>query len=76
MAAGTVAVEPSRSAPETLVMSFAIYIIGLGVLLGGIAWGLVAAGIAATYIAITCLIIGGVGIMMAVSRTRTKDPPV
>jgi hypothetical protein len=27
------------------------------------------------YIAITCLIIGGIGIMMAVSRTRAKDPP-
>jgi hypothetical protein len=57
-------------------MSFAIYIIGLAVLLGGIAWALIAAGIAATYIAITCLIVGGIGIMMAVSRTRTKDPPV
>ena len=57
-------------------MSFAIYIIGLGVLIGGIAWGLVLAGITATYIAITCLIVGGIGIMMAVSRTRAKDPPV
>jgi hypothetical protein len=57
-------------------MSFAIYIVGLAVLLGGIAWALVAAGVAVTYIAITCLIVGGIGIMMAVSRTRTKDPPV
>jgi hypothetical protein len=57
-------------------MSFALYIIGLAVLIGGIAWGLIAAGIATTYIAITCLIVGGIGIMMAVSRTRAKDPPV
>jgi len=57
-------------------MSFAIYIIGLAVLIGGIAWALVAAGVTTTYIAITCLIVGGIGIMMAVSRTRTKDPPV
>lgn len=57
-------------------MSFAIYIIGLAVLLGGIVWALVAAGVATTYIGITCLIVGGIGIMMAVSRTRTKDPPV
>ena len=57
-------------------MSFAIYIVGLAVLIGGIAWALVAAGVAVTYIAITCLIIGGIGIMMAVSRTRAKDPPV
>jgi hypothetical protein len=57
-------------------MSFAIYIVGLAVLIGGIAWGLITAGVATTYIAITCLIVGGIGIMMAVSRTRTKDPPV
>jgi len=56
-------------------MSFALYMLGLFVLLGGIAWGLIAAGIATIYIAITCLIIGGIGIMMAVSRTRAKDPP-
>ena len=29
-----------------------------------------------TYVVIACLVIGGVGIMMAVSRTRTKDPPL
>jgi hypothetical protein len=57
-------------------MSFALYLIGLAVLLGGIAWGLFTAGLALTYIVIACLIIGGIGIMMAVSRTRAKDPPV
>ncbi len=56
-------------------MSFALYIAGLAVLIGGLAWGLVVAGIAATYIAIGCLIVAGIGIMAAVSRTRAKDPP-
>lgn len=56
-------------------MSFVLYMLGLAVLLGGIAWGLVTAGIAATYVAIVCLIVAGVGIMTAVSRTRLKDPP-
>jgi hypothetical protein len=56
-------------------MSFALYIVGLAVLLGGIAWALVMAGIAATWIAISCLLVAGIGIMMAVSRTRAKDPP-
>ena len=56
-------------------MSFALYMIGLAILLGGIAWALVMAGIAITYIVVACLIIGGIGIMMAVSRTRAKDPP-
>lgn len=56
-------------------MSFALYLIGLAVLLGGIAWALISAGIAVTYVAIACLIVAGIGIMMAVSRTRAKDPP-
>lgn len=56
-------------------MSFAIYMIGLAVLIGGIAWGLVLAGVAVKYIVITGLIIGGIGIMHAVARTRTKDSP-
>jgi energy-converting hydrogenase Eha subunit G len=56
-------------------MSFALYLLGLAVLLGGVAWALITAGLAATYVAIACLIVAGVGIMMAVSRTRLKDPP-
>ena len=48
----------------------------LAVLIAGIAWGLVTAGLALTYVVITCLIVAGLGIMMAVSRTRAKDPPV
>jgi hypothetical protein len=56
-------------------MSLGIYLLGLAVLIGGIAWGLIVAGLAMTYVAIACLIVGGIGIMMAVSRTRAKDPP-
>ena len=56
-------------------MSFLLYIVGLAVLLGGLAWALITAGLAATYVAIACLIVAGIGIMMAVSRTRSKDPP-
>lgn len=55
-------------------MSFALYIIGLLVLVGGIAWGMSIAGLAHVYIGIACLIVLGIGIMAAVSRTRTKDP--
>lgn len=56
-------------------MSFLLYIIGLAVLIGGVAWALLAAGVAGTYVGISCMIIAGIGIMMAVSRTRSKDPP-
>ncbi len=56
-------------------MSFALYILGLAVLVGGIAWAMVVSGTCATYVAISCLIVVGIGIMAAVLRTRTKDPP-
>ncbi len=56
-------------------MSFLLYIVGLVLLIGGIAWALVAAHVASTYILIVCLIVAGIGVMMAVSRTRLKDPP-
>lgn len=56
-------------------MSFALYMLGLAVLLGGIALGLITTGLAIAYVVIACLIIAGLGIMMAVSRTRAKDPP-
>lgn len=56
-------------------MSFALYMFGLAVLVGGIAWGLIVAGLEVTYVIIACLIVAGFGIMMAVSRTRAKDPP-
>ena len=57
-------------------MSFALYMFGLAILITGIAWGLITAGLAMTYVVIACLIVAGIGTMMAVSRTRTKDPPV
>lgn len=55
-------------------MSFALYIVGLVLLLGGIAWGLSILGLAPAYIGVICLIVLGAGVMSAVSRTRTKDP--
>ena len=54
-------------------MSFALYMVGLALLVGGIAWGLVTAGLAPVYVGIACVIVLGVGVMTAVSRTRSKD---
>lgn len=54
-------------------MSFALYMVGVVVFIGGLAWGLVAAHVPHTYVAIACLIALGLGIMGAVGRTRTKD---
>lgn len=55
-------------------MSFALYLIGLVILLGGVGWGLSVAGVPSTYIAIALIVILGIGVMTAVSRTRAKDP--
>ena len=57
------------------LMSFFLYIIGLALVVAGIGWALVTAGVAQTYVVIICLIVAGIGVMMAVSRTRLKDPP-
>ena len=55
-------------------MSFALYMIGLLLLVAGIAWAMGTFGLAPIYVGITCVIVLGIG-MMAVSRTRAKDPP-
>ena len=57
-------------------MSFLLYMIGLAILIGAIYWGLTVAGVAGTWILIACLVVAGIGVMTAVSRTRSKDPPV
>lgn len=54
-------------------MSFGLYILGVVLLIGGVAWGLDAIGVPTQYIAIAAIIIAGLGIMTGVSRTRTKD---
>ncbi|WP_290890506.1 hypothetical protein [Arenimonas sp.] len=54
-------------------MSFALFLFGLALLVGGVAWAMATAGIPTVYIGITCIVILGVGIMAAVSKTRTKD---
>lgn len=56
-------------------MSFALYIIGIGVIIGGVAWALITAHVPTTYVLITCVILFGIGIVSAVTRTRSKDRP-
>lgn len=55
-------------------MSFGLYIVGFLIFTGGVAWAMSAAHIPALYIGIACMILAGLGIMAAVSKTRTKDP--
>lgn len=54
-------------------MSFAIYIIGFLIFIGGVAWALVTAGVPTVYVLITCVILLGIGMMKAVTHGRGKD---
>lgn len=54
-------------------MSFALYLFGTLLVIGGVAWGMSVAHVPPTYITITCLILSGVGVLSAVAQTRTKD---
>lgn len=56
-------------------MSFAIYIVGFIILIGGLAYGASLAGLATQWIVVCVLVLLGLGIAMGVTRTRQKDPP-
>lgn len=55
-------------------MSFALFLIGFALVTGGVAWAMVTAGVPTLYVAITCVILAGLGIIVGVSKTRSKDP--
>jgi hypothetical protein len=54
-------------------MSFALYLIGFAIFLGGVGWGLITLGVPQLYVLITCVILLGLGIFTGVTRTRGKD---
>ena len=56
-------------------MSFALYMLGFLIFLAGVIWAAVTAGVPQVYIGISALILLGIGIFSAVSKTRSKDPP-
>jgi hypothetical protein len=56
-------------------MSFTIYLIGFVVVIAGVAWGMSTAGVSTTWVMITSIILLGIGIVTAATRTRSKDVP-
>ena len=56
-------------------MSFALYVVGFLIFVGGLAWAAATAGVPQLYIAIGVVILFGIGIVTAVTNTRSKDPP-
>jgi hypothetical protein len=73
--AGTLAQLHSQPTTSGEKMSFAIYMFGFLMFLGGVVWGALVAGVPHLYIGIGSLIILGIGIFSAVGRTRSKDAP-
>ena len=55
-------------------MSFALYLVGFILIIVGVAWALVTAGVALLKVAITCVILLGVGVLTGVINTRPRDP--
>ena len=66
---------PTVHANRAPPMNFWIFLVGFLVVIAGVAWGLSVAGVPQTYILIACVIMLGIGILTAVTRTRQKDPP-
>jgi hypothetical protein len=53
--------------------NMAIYLIGVIVLIAGLAWGASVAGLSSTWIAIGAVVLLGAGIVGAVGRTRRPE---
>ena len=51
------------------------YIVGMLVLIGGLAYGAHLAGLSPQWIAVGVIVLLGLGIVKAVARTRRPDPP-
>jgi hypothetical protein len=55
-------------------MSFAIYIVGFLILIGGLIYGAVILHIAPQWIAVGSIVLLGLAILKGVQATRSKDP--
>lgn len=55
--------------------SFSTYLLGFIILIIGIAVGAYLLNVPPTWIAVGVIILVGVGILMATSRTKPRDPP-
>lgn len=59
----------------SLTMSFALYILGILVVLGGAIYGAVLLHVPQQWIVVGSIIIAGLGILSAVVHTRSRDKP-
>ncbi|MFC3716145.1 hypothetical protein ACFONC_08280 [Luteimonas soli] len=55
--------------------SFVLYLIGMLIVIGGLAYGASLAGLPTQWIAVGVVVLLGIGIVTGVSKTRRRDPP-
>lgn len=55
--------------------SFATYLVGFILIIAGLAFGAYLLNVPATWIVVGVIVLLGVGILSATSRTRPRDPP-
>jgi heme A synthase len=55
--------------------SFSTYLIGFIVLIIGLAIAAVILGVPQVWVIVGCIVLIGIAIVMATTRTKTKDPP-
>jgi hypothetical protein len=59
-----------------LMSSFSTYIIGFIILIVGLALAAYLLDVPAMWIAVGVIVLIGIGVLMATSRTKPRDPPV
>jgi heme/copper-type cytochrome/quinol oxidase subunit 4 len=62
--------------PESPMSSFSTYLIGFIVLIIGLAIAAILLGVSATWVVVGCIVMIGIAILMATTRTKPKDPQV
>jgi peptidoglycan/LPS O-acetylase OafA/YrhL len=55
--------------------SFSTYLIGFIVLIIGLAIAAILLGVSPTWVVVGCIVMIGIAILMATTRTKPKDPP-
>ncbi|HUQ86421.1 MAG TPA: hypothetical protein VM096_02615 [Vicinamibacterales bacterium] len=55
--------------------NFAIFIIGFIILIGGLAYGANMAGVSPQWIGVGVAVLVGIGVVMGVTKTRSKEQP-
>ena len=53
--------------------SLSIFIVGFIIVIGGLAYGASLAGVSTQWIAVGAVVLAGIGIVMGVTKMRTKD---